>query len=75
MKVNPTRPHHAHPRYNVNKTEGSEAYHEPLAKAPTPMPTSNAISMVPRAVAAFPSGAKSTVQAKIAGMLMPTDMP
>ena len=39
------------------------------------MPTSSAISIVLNDVAAFPSGARSTVHAKMAGMLMPMDNP
>ena len=74
-KANPNTPKTAQPPYNDNSTCGLAAYNVPDANAPTPMPTSSAINMVPKAVAAFPSGAKSTVHAKMVGMLIPTDNP
>ena len=71
--ANPSTPKPAHIPYSSSKIAGSEANHDPETYAPKPIPTSNDINMVLNAVADFPSGAKSMVHAKIAGMLMPMD--
>ena len=68
-------PKAAHVEYTMGNQLGSLANNDPETNAPNPIPTSRDISMVPKPIAIFPSGDRSAVQAKIVGILIPTDKP